>query len=115
MKTELNFKVDDIVKVMPFRWYDFFKNKSGSVFPNDVGIANGRYYFSKEMTKKCGVFLDIIEVVDNWYKVRGMNEIFENWMFESKAVTEEKQEVEQSNKNNMETKKMTLRRSTRIL
>jgi hypothetical protein len=107
----MKFRKGDIVKVMPYSWYEFFKDKNGNVWPNDIGVEDSLHYFSAEMASTCGDFLEITDVVDNGYKVRGMNEIFEDWMLEDDVVktTEEKTEDCKVLKfiKSMETKEMT--------
>jgi hypothetical protein len=68
---KLNFKAGDIVKVLPYSWYDFFKNKEGNVLPEDVGVDDDGYHFTAEMAERCGDYLEIVAVVDNvGYRVR---------------------------------------------
>ena len=106
---ELKFKAGDIVKVLPYSWYDFFKRKDGAVWPKDIGIEGSRHFFSKEMSERCGDYLVITAVVDNGYKVRGTNVIWEDWMLESKTFNEVKKETEPNKiTKSMETKEMTL-------
>lgn len=63
--------------------------------------------FTDEMIEYCGQILTIEEVCGDYYEVKGNDKYWQDWMLEDEAVTEEKQEVEQLNKNDMETKEMT--------
>ncbi|MEE1007177.1 MAG: hypothetical protein U0L66_08315 [Acutalibacteraceae bacterium] len=105
----MNFKAGDIVKVLPNSWYDFFKDKYGNVWPEKVGIKGSRHFFSKDMAEKCGKSFEIIALLDGAYKVRGMHELLEDWMVESKTFNEVKQETGLNKiTKSMETKKMTI-------
>lgn len=101
---ETKFKTGDIVKVMPYEWYDFFNDKDGNVMPKDVGVDGAKHYFTAEMAKWCGTCFEIIDLIDGGYKVYGMDQIFEDWMIENKKFNRNQNKIEES----METKKMTL-------
>ena len=60
------------------------------------------------MKKYCGKVLKISGVYDDdFYTVTKNNYLWQDWMFENETITEENKEVEQLNKNAMETKEMT--------
>ena len=101
---ETKFKVGDKVRVMSLEWY----NKQNKDANGDIDISSG-CSFLEEMSKYCGSVLEIkgIETYHCSYTVYNNIWSWQDWMLEDEAVTEEKQEVEQLNKNNMETKEMT--------
>lgn len=103
MESKLKFKVGDKVRVKSLEWYYEHKGVFGDII-NDYD-----YVFLNEMAKFCGEILEITEIKRDYYRTEGNKYCWMDWMLEDKAVTEEKQEVEQLNKNNMETKKMTLK------
>lgn len=101
METKLKFKVGDKVRVKSLEWYN---NQ-----PKDMyGDIHDGITFIKDMVRYCGKVLSITKLYENSYGVDVTSYVWQDWMLEDEAVTEEKQEVEQANKNNMETKKMTL-------
>ena len=99
----LKFKVGDKVRVKSLEWYNENKNLDGDII-NKAGKKNGVFY--KYMRSWCGEVIKINSAKNNYY---GANNSWHwyDWMLEDEAVTEEKQEVEQLNKNDMETKEMT--------
>ena len=99
----LKFKVGDKVRVKSLEWYNENKNLDGDII-NKAGKKNGVFY--KYMRSWCGEVIKINSAKNNYY---GANNSWHwyDWMLEDEAVTEEKQEVEQLNKNSMETKEMT--------
>ena len=103
METKLKFKVGDKVRVKSLEWYNENKNLDGDII-NKAGKKNGVFY--KYMRSWCGEVIKINSAKNNYY---GANNSWHwyDWMLEDEAVTEEKQEVEQLNKNDMETKVMT--------
>lgn len=101
METKLKFKVGDKVRVKSLEWYN---NQ-----PKDMyGDIHDGITFIKDMVRYCGKVLSITKLYENSYGVDVTSYVWQDWMLEDEAVTEEKQEVEQLNKIEMETKKMTL-------
>ena len=94
------FKVGDKVRVKSLEWYN---NQQKDMY----GDIHDGITFIKDMVRYCGKILSIIKLHDDTYGVDETSYIWQDWMLEDEAVTEEKQEVEQANKYNMETKEMT--------
>lgn len=99
---ETKFKVGDKVRVKSLEWYNNEpKDKYGI-----VRLGYG-WEFIKDMVQYCGKVIKISRIYDGAYKVDDNPYHWQDWMLEDEPVTEEKQEVEQLNKNSMETKEMT--------
>lgn len=102
METKLKFKVGDKVRVKSLKWYNENKNEVGRVLNEDASR-----FLLKEMSRFCGRTLQIKSIIeDDGYIMCENNFFWQDWMLEDEPVTEEKQEVEQSNKNDMK-KEMT--------
>ena len=95
----LKFKVGDKVRVKSLEWYNEKKDSIGHIPIGQV--------FTDAMSKYCGSILTIKEIFEDFYIVNENTKNWQDWMLEDEVVTEEKQEVEQLIKNNMETKEMT--------
>lgn len=101
MEQKLKFKVGDRVRVKSLEWYnDEPKNMYGEIYLNGLS-------FSENMKKYCGEILTIIKIVEDCYILEGSEFCWQDWMLEDEVIIEDKKEVEQLNKNNMETKEMT--------
>lgn len=109
METNLKFKVGDKVKVKSLEWYND-NNVNGVVSCN--GFYDFPVGFVKGMSHFCGEVLEITEICGNHYRVEENNFAWVDSMFEDE---QEKQEVEQTNKNNMEKTKMTLKEAQEIV
>ena len=95
----LKFKVGDKVRVKSLEWYNQKKDSIGHIPIGQV--------FTDAMSKYCGSILTIKEIFEDFYIVNENTKNWQDWMLEDEPVTEEKQEVEQLNKNDMQTKEMT--------
>lgn len=93
METKLKFKVGDKVRVKSLEWYNGEpKDERGTI---QEGAS-----FTKEMSALCGSVLTIEDNTKDLYSVYEDRYVWEDWMLEDEPV-------EQSNKNDMETKEMT--------
>jgi hypothetical protein len=95
----MKFKKGDKVRVKSLEWYNQNKDGNGYVYIGQV--------FTPSMSEQCGSILTIKEIYEDYYLVKENTKTWQDWMLEEKPVTEEKPEVEQENKNSMETKLMT--------
>lgn len=99
----IKFKVGDKVRVKSLKWYNENKNEVGRVLNEDASR-----FLLKEMSRFCGRTLQIKSIIeDDGYIMCENNFFWQDWMLEDEPVTEEKKEVEQLNKNDMEIKEMT--------
>ena len=95
----LKFKVGDKVRVKSLEWYNEKKDSIGYIPIGQV--------FTDAMSKYCGSILTIKEIFEDFYIVNENTKNWQDWMLEDEVVNEEKEEVEQSNQSDMETKEMT--------
>lgn len=98
----LKFKVGDKVRVKSLEWYDDNKNDDGRIY----GL-NNEINFINAMARYCGQIFQIQEIENDYYLMHDNVFCWQDWMLENEAINEEKQEVEQLNKNDMEPKQMT--------
>lgn len=92
METKLKFKVGDKVRVKSLEWYN-----QGFTIIED-------FSFTEEMSLLCGKIVTIDEIREKCYLVKESDYYWQDWMLEDEPV----QEVEQLNKNDMETKETKL-------
>lgn len=100
----LKFKIGDKVRVKSLEWYNENKNISGEIITEK---GKGFGLFHPYMQSWCGDVLIIEKVKNGYYYTVTNGWKWYDWMLEDDVVTEEKQEVEQLNQNDMETKEMT--------
>lgn len=103
METKLKFKVGDKVRVKSIEWYNENKDGNGEIIAKE-GQKFG--VFHPNMRSWCGDVIKINSIINCGYRANNCWRWYD-WMIEDDVVTEEKQEVEQANKYNMETKEMT--------
>ena len=103
MKTKLKFKVGDKVRVKSLEWYNEKKNEKCVVRIDTDNCVN----FTAEMSRLCGEIMQVEGMRDYYYIMNGSVFSWQDWMLEDEVVNEEKEEVEQSNQSDMETKEMT--------
>lgn len=96
----MKFKVGDKVRVKSLEWYDSNKNVHGDIYKNIE-----QNVFVRKMAQYCGKELNIVRIKNDFYIVKENIFCWQDWMLEEEAVIEEKKEVEQLNKIEMETKK----------
>lgn len=101
METKLKFKIGDKVRVKSIEWYNQNKDIHGDI------MGAHSYVFIGGMEKYCGEVLKISGVHNKYYDAEYNSYVWQDWMLEDEPVAEEKKEVEQLNKNDMETKEMT--------
>ncbi len=95
---KLKYKVGDKVRVKSLEWYNNNKNISKEIIAKegrDFGV------FTQYMSSWCDEVLTIDSVRNGFYTVIGMGWNWYDWMLEDELVAEEKQEVQQQNKNNI--------------
>jgi hypothetical protein len=109
METNKKFKVGDKVRVKSLDWFNGNKDENGLVYIDKEGIV-----FNETMANLCGKIVQIEEVNRTGYFIKEYAGFWQDWMLEDEPVTET-QEVKQIDKNNMETKEMTLQEAQEIV